>query len=294
MLDHPCMQIADKRSDVLLAGSTPLLHLVAVDGPLEGEDRIDAADRLDRERSDDGRGLAPLLQLRGGIGELEELPAGVGPAQRAAERHRLPVRAEQVVVAGIGIGLQHSARPGAQMFDGMLAAPIARIMVDRGRRSSASEWPVIAHIGPQSADIGLVPSEHQDGGIVAVQSLCGKDMGLDQPVKRHQRRAAGPDLVGERGEAELDAFAGIAVTLAVERLVRAELLEQDHREEARPEHPARSNVERRGRLRDLLAVPARELLPHGLDHLPLARDHFQRLGHVLAELRQAAAAAGRT
>ena len=50
-------------------------------------------------------------------------------------------------------------------------------------------------------------------------------------------------------------------------------------------------MERRRRLADLLAVPARELLPHRLDHLPPARRRLQRPRHVLAELAQAKAAA---
>ncbi len=51
------------------------------------------------------------------------------------------------------------------------------------------------------------------------------------------------------------------------------------------------HMERRRRLGDLLARPAGELLAHGLDHLPLARHHLQRLGDVLAELGEPAAAA---
>ena len=46
---------------------------------------------------------------------------------------------------------------------------------------------------------------------------------------------------------------------------------------------------RRG-LRDLLAVPTGELLAHRLDDLPRPGDHLQRLGHILAELREARAA----
>src|SRR5918995_4209445 len=45
------------------------------------------------------------------------------------------------------------------------------------------------------------------------------------------------------------------------------------------------------RLRDPLAVPAGELLADGLDDLPLARDDFQRLGDVLAELHDPPGAA---
>ena len=50
-------------------------------------------------------------------------------------------------------------------------------------------------------------------------------------------------------------------------------------------------MRRRRRLGDRLAGPARVLLAHVLDHLPLARHQLQRLGHVLAQLAQRAAAA---
>ena len=120
-----------------------------------------------------------------------------------------------------------------------------------------------------------------------MQSFGGKDMGLDPPDQRLQHRAAGADLVGQGGEAERHAFPGIAFGLAVQRLMLAELLEQDHRQEAGAGPAARDDMERRRRLADLLAVAARELLAHVLDHLPLPRDHLQRLGDVLAELGQA-------
>ena len=48
-----------------------------------------------------------------------------------------------------------------------------------------------------------------------------------------------------------------------------------------------------GGLCDLLAVPARELLPDRLDHLPRARDDVERHGDVFAQLRQAISSAGR-
>ena len=53
------------------------------------------------------------------------------------------------------------------------------------------------------------------------------DMGLDQRVERRQRGGGRADLVGERGEAELDALARVALGLAVERLVLPERLEQE-------------------------------------------------------------------
>ena len=100
-------------------------------------------------------------------------------------------------------------------------------------------------------------------------------------------------MVGQRRGAERDAFAGEALGLAVEGLVLAILLEQQHGEEAGPGPSARHDMERRRGLCDRLAIPARELLAHRLDHLPLARDHLESLGHVLAQLRQARATASR-
>jgi hypothetical protein len=74
----------------------------------------------------------------------------------------------------------------------------------------------------------------------------------------------------------------------------AELLEQDRGEQLRAEQPTRRDMERRGRLGDPVAVPARELLAHGLDDLHRCRDTFERAGHVLAELRQSVRTAAGT
>ena len=124
-----------------------------------------------------------------------------------------------------------------------------------------------------------------------MHALGGEHVGADQLVERLQQHGAAADLVGERRQAQLDALARIALGLPVERLMLAVLLEQDHRQQARPGKAARQDVERRRRLRDLLAVPAGELLPHVLHDLPLPRDHLQRLGHILAELGEPARAA---
>jgi hypothetical protein len=111
---------------------------------------------------------------------------------------------------------------------------------------------------------------------------------LDQ---RHQGRRGCADPVGQGRDVELDALAGISDALAGERQVQAVLRKQHVRQQAWTGTPARDRVRRRGRLGDRLAGPARVLLAHVLDHLPLAWHQFQRLGHVLAQLAQAAAAA---
>lgn len=50
---------------------------------------------------------------------------------------------------------------------------------------------------------------------------------------RLQRHRAGSDLVGERRQAEVDAFAGIALGLPVQRLMLPELLEEDDGQKVR-------------------------------------------------------------
>ena len=109
--------------------------------------------------------------------------------------------------------------------------------------------------------------------------------------ERRQHRAAGADLVGQGRQAERHALPGVAFGLAVERLMLPVLLEQDHRQQARAGPAAGDHMERRRRLADLLAVAAGELLADVLDHLPLPRDHLQRLGDILAQLAQPRAAA---
>ena len=144
----------------------------------------------------------------------------------------------------------------------MLAGAIARVEEDRRRRIGAAEGPVVADIGPEPAGVGLALGQHRHGRVVAVHARAGEDMRRDQIVERPQRSGAAADLVGQRRQAQLDAFVGIALALAVERLMLAVLLEQDHRQQARAGPAARERMERRRRLADLLAVAAGELLAH--------------------------------
>src|ERR1700709_584288 len=65
-----------------------------------------------------------------------------------------------------------------------------------------------------------------------------------------------------------------------------EFLKQDHRQQIRARPSSGNHMERRRWLADLLTVLAGELLPHRFDHLPLARNRFQGLGHVFAQLAQ--------
>ncbi len=72
--------------------------------------------------------------------------------------------------------------------------------------------------------------------------------------------------------------------------MQAVLGEQDMGEQLRPCRPPRNRVRGSRWLGDRFAGPADELLTHMLDHLPLAWNELQRLGHVLAELAQSVVA----
>jgi hypothetical protein len=113
----------------------------------------------------------------------------------------------------------------------------------------------------------------------------------DQRAERGEIRRAGADPIGHRRDVEIDALAGKAFALAVERLVMTVIGVKDHRQQAGSDSAARNGVEGCRRLGDLLPAAAGELFAHGLHDFPLSRHHFQRLGHVLAKFGQLAAPA---
>jgi hypothetical protein len=172
---------------------------------------------------------------------------------------------------------------------------VGREVVERRRWCPTTEGPVVTQIGPEPGGLRAAFGHQRHGRVVGMQSLGAEDMGADQIVDRLQRHGAGPDLVGQGGKADLNAFLGVALGLPVQGLMLAELLEQHHRQQVGPGPAPRRRMERRWRLADLLAIPAGELLADGLDHLPLPGDDLQRLGDVLAHLhdaRRATAGAG--
>ncbi len=121
-----------------------------------------------------------------------------------------------------------------------------------------------------------------------MDALGGKDVGADHVNERHQGCGGCAYPICQRRDIESDAFAFIDVALAIERQVQAVLGEQHMGEELRACAPTRDRMGGRRRLGDRFAGPAGELLADVLDHLPLARNELQRLGHVLADLAQSA------
>ena len=74
----------------------------------------------------------------------------------------------------------------------MLAAPVTRVMEDRGGRPGAAERLVIADIDPEPSGVGLAFCQHGHGRVVAVQALGRHDMGLEQAPERIERPQMAP------------------------------------------------------------------------------------------------------
>ena len=176
----------------------------------------------------------------------------------------------------------------------MFGGAVARVVEHRRRRCGAPERAIVTHINPTSPRGSLALGQDRHGGVVAVQPFSREDMGFHTLQQRLEHGAAGSHMVGQGRQTERHAFPGIALGLAIERLMLAKLLEQDHRQQAGPHQAAGDHMERCWRLADLLAIPARELLADILDHLLLPRDRFQRLGDRLPKIAQPAATAANT
>src|SRR5579875_687591 len=172
------------------------------------------------------------------------------------------------------------------MSGGMLAPPIAGGVMERRWRNSSAEWPVVADISRDVALDRLTLGQDRHVGVIAMQPLGGEHGALDLRKERLKRDRTGADLVGKRRHAQIATFPPVALALTVQRPALPEPPEQDHGQQVGAAKAAPRHAEGCRRLRDRLAVPARERLAHRLDYLPLARDHLQRLGDVLAKLRQ--------
>jgi hypothetical protein len=177
---------------------------------------------------------------------------------------------------------------------GMDGGAIGRVEVHRRRRIGAAKRLVVTHIDPKPAGPGLHLGEHWNSGVVAMDASASEHVRLDQLVERHQHRRAGTDMIRHGRERKLDPLAVILLALPIERLMIGVLRNQNHCQQARPGIAARDRMERRRRLRDRLARPAGELLAHVLGHEPSPWHHIERLGDVLADLRELATATART
>src|SRR5207248_749808 len=121
LFTQPGLQIDDERSAALIAHANAFRRRHAVDLALDGEQDIDALDRLGRDRR--------LVDPR----QVEELAPPVRPAGGLDNWSSLAAGLVEPVESGIGVSL-HQSSIARQMLPRMLAAPIARIEEHRRRR----------------------------------------------------------------------------------------------------------------------------------------------------------------
>ena len=114
--------------------------MAAVDLSLVSEDRVDPADRLQCQGG--RRALAGPAE----VGELEEAPPGMGPAERFGDRAARSRRRIEPAEATVGVGLQDPGIAG-EMLLGVLAAAVARVVEEDSRRALA-EGAIVADIRP--------------------------------------------------------------------------------------------------------------------------------------------------
>lgn len=217
LLAHPGLEFGDEGCDLLLPQGQALLGRQALDGALGRKDRVDPPHRLGGQRG------------TGDLGKLEQLAPAMRPAGGLGDRAGLAAWRVEFVEPGIGIGLQDALVAG-QVALRMLAGTVTRVAERRRRRCWSGKGPVVAHIGPDPADDGAAAGQHRHRGVVAVQPRGGEDMGVDQRHHRRQASGAGADPVGNGGDAEFDALAGVGFAEAVQRQVLAELCLEDHRQ----------------------------------------------------------------
>lgn len=98
---------------------------------------------------------------------------------------------------------------------------------------------------------------------------------------------AGAHPVGQGRDLDGGSFAGVDLTLPIERQVLAVFGGEHEGQQMRAGAAAGDRVGRCRRLGDALAIAARHGLAHVLDHLPASRLAFEALGDDLAELAQA-------
>src|SRR6266851_7176181 len=132
---HPSFKVGDEQRHALLARRQPVTGRTTVDLALDGEDRVDAAHRLQR----DGRFA--------GVGDDEELAPAVSPARRLGDRPGFAPAVVEITETGISVSLENAGVAG-KMLSRMLAVAVARVMEDRRRRVRPGERPIVAHIGP--------------------------------------------------------------------------------------------------------------------------------------------------
>src|SRR5882672_447743 len=152
--------------------------------------------------------------------------------------------------------------------------------------------PIIAHVSPQPAGLGLAAagSEDRNRCVVGVNLGCRHDMLPDLIDQRREQLAGRADPTGQRRAIEVDAFTSKDLGLAIKWQMVAEFRYQHMSQQIGARQTALDRPCRSRRFYNPLATRACELRPHVANHLVGSRNAFQLLRYIFAELAQRAAA----
>jgi hypothetical protein len=215
------------------------------------------------------------------------------PHMRPAAGLDNPTADEQLVEPGIAVGVDDAAEV-LQMQLRMLALAVGGIEEQGGRRPRAGKRPLVTHISPQPAGLGLAGTRRQDRhrGVVDVQGVTGEDVGGEDVDQRLQPRRCGADPTGQGGGLQAHPVASEDLGLAIERQVVVVFGDDDMSEQPCSSAPAGDRViGRRGR-HYRVAGPARQFLANVPDDFEPARHVIEGLTYLVADLAQRAAAVG--
>lgn len=158
---QPALQLVNQWAAALLAHAQAFLRRKAVDLTFDGEQDINALDRLGRDRR--------LAEPR----EIEELAPTVAPARGLDNGTPFAIDIVELAEARVGVGL-HQSGIACQMLLRMHAATVQRVEEHGCRRIWAGKRTVVAHIGPDPASPGLALGQDRHRGVIGVDALGAK------------------------------------------------------------------------------------------------------------------------
>lgn len=181
MLSHIDLKILDDRPAQRSPNIQTLQRTLAIDRPLDLEQRVDPTDDLDRNwRERDflfAGGLAPCVLFD--VGHGKERTPRMRPTGRFPDRSGMAPSQIELVVPVIGVSLQETGIAG-QMRLRMLTLAVARVVEHRRRRSRSAKRPIIPYVNPASSRVGLSLGQDRHRRIIGMEALGHHDMGFDQ------------------------------------------------------------------------------------------------------------------
>ena len=166
LLAQPGVEAFDEWAALFMPDPAALVGACAIDPALDIKESVNAPHRL----HGDGRhrrGTKPTPCACGDVGEFEEASPGMRPAERRRDRSTRTCGIVQAIVAAIGIGLE-DAPPAREVPIRMLLPPVARGEVKGCWRIGTAEGPIVTHIGPDPARVGLALGKDGHGRVVGV------------------------------------------------------------------------------------------------------------------------------